>query len=62
MAEYRCKSCGLPLRILSGGMKTAAKSTKITIVHILGCLNKNCPEFQKQQMRVESKPQESFEG
>jgi len=56
-----CVSCGNPLKIISGGQKTALNSTDIVMVHVFGCLNKDCPEKMKEQGRSET-PVPSFEG
>ncbi|HEY5585717.1 MAG TPA: hypothetical protein VIK78_14675 [Ruminiclostridium sp.] len=56
-----CKTCGNPLRVLSGGNKTTEGSTTITMVHIWGCLNEKCKDNMKEQQRTETN-QESFEG
>ena len=56
-----CHKCGNPLRIVSGGQKSALDSTDIIMVHVWGCLNKDCTEAMKEQNRTENKV-ESFNG
>lgn len=56
-----CKECGNPLKVISGGNKTTEGTTVITMVHVWGCINKDCNEAMKEQQRTET-VQESFEG
>lgn len=57
----QCRKCQNPLRVINGGLKSDAGSTKIVMVHVWGCLNPDCSENMKEQDRTESE-QESFEG
>lgn len=61
MDNLKCKECGNPLRILSGGHKSDLGSTDIVMVHIHGCMNPNCKIKQQEQHRTETTV-ESFNG
>jgi len=56
-----CRACSNPLKIISGGLKTTVGSTQVTMVHVFGCLNDDCPEKMVEQNRIET-PQDSFTG
>lgn len=56
-----CSVCSNPLKVISGGLKTVEGSTKITMVHIFGCLNPDCKDKLLEQNRTETE-QESFNG
>lgn len=61
LANGVCVSCGNPLKIIKGGQKTILNSTDIVMVHVFGCLNKECSEAMKEQGRQET-PVPSFNG
>lgn len=48
----QCRSCGAFLHIIKGGQKI--KDGKIIMVHVLGCLNRNCQDKMVEQGRKET--------
>jgi len=64
LANGVCVSCGNPLKIISGGQKTALNSTDIVMVHVFGCINKDCKMANPKMLEQDRKetPVPSFEG
>jgi hypothetical protein len=59
-----CSNCGNPLKIIQGGQKSLEGSTDITMVHVFGCINKDCkmanPKMLEQDRKETIVP--SFNG
>lgn len=56
-----CRECKNPLRIIGGGQKSDIGTNKITMVHIMGCMNPNCSiKLKEQDRKITDVP--SFEG
>ena len=54
-----CSVCQNPLHIIGGGNKVV--DGKIKAVHVMGCMNPDCPQVMKEQERQEIEVK-SFEG
>jgi hypothetical protein len=67
ISEPVCEVCGLPLRVLRGGLQVGSDGKSIVNVAVLGCVNSNflgsntpCGKFNAEQARNET-PVNTFE-